>query len=339
VQPVDLGNRQGAWTVTLDSGERRRYPILVVANGHHWDPRWPEPPIPGRFDGAILHAHDYRSPAEPVDVVGRRVVVVGAGNSAMDIAGELSRPGCAAKVYLSVRRGAWIIPKTLFGRPVDRLRVAPWFVPWRLQSLAARAMLGLFGPSPPWRHGLPPPDHPPLAAHPTISQDMPAYLERGEVVAKPALVGLEGDRVRFADGSAAQADVIVYCTGYRVSFPFFDPDVLSAPDNDLPLWLRLVRPGETDLFFVGLLQPLGATMPLAEAQAKLIAAHLAGDYAFPPADGMQAELERERQANARRYVQSPRHTMQVDFDRSLHALACEMRAGKRRAEVALGQQD
>jgi hypothetical protein len=94
-------------------------------------------------------------------------------------------------------------------------------------------------------------------------------LKSTEVVAKPALVGLEGDRVRFADGSAAEADVIVYCTGYKVSFPFFDPDFLSARGNDLPLWLRLVRPGEADLLFVGLLQPLGATMPLAEAQAKL----------------------------------------------------------------------
>jgi dimethylaniline monooxygenase (N-oxide forming) len=117
-----------------------------------------------------------------------------------------------------------------------------------------------------------------------------------EVVAKPGLVGLEGERVRFADGSAAEADVVVYCTGYKISFPFFDPDFLSAPGNDLPLWLRLVRPGETDIFFVGLLQPLGALMPLAEAQAKLIAAHLAGDYAFPPAGVMQAELERERHA-------------------------------------------
>jgi dimethylaniline monooxygenase (N-oxide forming) len=328
----------GAWTITLECGERRRYPVLIVANGHHWDPRWPEPPIPGHFDGAMLHAHDYHSPDEPVDMVGGRVIVVGAGNSAMDIAGELSRPGRAAKVYLSVRRGAWIIPKTLFGRPVDRLRVAHWFVPWRLRSLVARLMLRLVGPPPPWRHGLPPPDHPPLAAHPTISQDIPTYLERGEVVAKPALVGLESECVRFADGSAAEADVIVYCTGYRVSFPFFDPDLLSAPGNDLPLWLRLVRPDETDLFFVGLLQPLGATMPLAEAQAKLIAAHLAGDYAFPPADVMQAELERERQAKARRYVRSPRHTMQVDFERYLHALAREMRAGKRRADVARGQQ-
>jgi dimethylaniline monooxygenase (N-oxide forming) len=143
---VHARREAGAWTVTLDTGERRRYPVLIVANGHHWNPRWPEPPIPGRFDGAVLHAHDYRAPDEPVDMTGMRVVVVGAGNSAMDIAGELSRPGRAAKVYLSVRRGAWIIPKTLFGRPVDGLRVAHWFVPWRLQSLVARLMLRLFGP-------------------------------------------------------------------------------------------------------------------------------------------------------------------------------------------------
>lgn len=328
---VTQARRDGdGWVVTISNGEHRRYAVLVVASGHHWAPRWPEPPIPGRFDGAVLHAHDYIDPVEPVDMTGRRVVVVGAGNSAMDIAAELSRPGRAAQVTLSARRGAWIIPKTLFGLPVDRLRVAPWFVPWQLQSLAARLMLRLFGPPPAWRHGLPRPDHPPLAAHPTISQDMPGLLARGAVVGKPGLVALEGSRVRFADGSAVEADVIVYCTGYRVSFPFLEPDVVSAPDNDLPLWLRLVRPGERDLFFVGLLQPLGATMPLAEAQAKLVAACLAGDCVLPPAEVMEAQLARERQALARRYVRSPRHTMQVDFDRYLHDLQRALRAGRRR---------
>jgi dimethylaniline monooxygenase (N-oxide forming) len=321
----------GGWTVTLAHGERRRYGVLVVANGHHWDPRWPEPPIPGPFDGAVLHAHHYVDPTDPVDMTGRRVVVVGAGNSAMDIAAELAKSGRADRVYLSARRGAWIIPRTLFGRPVDRLRVAPWFLPWRVQSLAARLMLRLFGPPPSWRHGLPRPDHPPLAAHPTISQEMPALLVRGAVVGKPGLAALEGGRVRFADGSTAEADAIVYCTGYRVSFPFLGPEVVSAPGNDLPLWLRLVRPGETDLFFVGLLQPLGATMPLAEAQAGLVAAHLTGQYAFPPVEAMAARIARERRALARRYVASPRHTMQVDFDRYLHDLRLELRRGQRRA--------
>ncbi len=119
----------GRWRVTLGTGEAREYDALIVANGHHWEPRWPEPPIPGRFAGAVLHSHDYIDPGEPVDTHGKRVVVVGMGNSAMDIACELSAPGVAERVYLSARRGAWIVPKYLFGRPLDRLGVTHPLVP------------------------------------------------------------------------------------------------------------------------------------------------------------------------------------------------------------------
>src|SRR5690606_20956606 len=123
-----------------------------------------------------------------------------------------------------------------------------------------------------------------------------------------------GDRVEFQDGSIDRADAIIYCTGYRVSFPFFDPDFLDAPDNDLPLFFRVFRPGIPDLFFIGLLQPLGAIMPLAEAQSRWIAEYLCGDYALPSLDRMRRIMERHRSAMFRRYVPSSRHTMQVDFD-------------------------
>jgi dimethylaniline monooxygenase (N-oxide forming) len=324
------------WRVTLGTGAVREYGVLVVANGHHWDPRWPDPPFPGAFAGTVLHAHDYVDPSEPCDLHGKRVVVVGMGNSAMDIACELCRPGVAARLYLSARRGAWVAPNYLFGRPLDQLGLTHPLVPWRLQSLAAglllRALVGA-----PWRFGLPRPDHPPLAAHPTISQDLFVRLGRGDIVPKPGIERLEGNVVRFADGSAVEADAIVCCTGYRVSFPFLDPSFLAAPGNDLPLWRRLVRPGEDDLFFVGLLQPVGATMPLAEAQAKLLGDLLVGRYALPPAEAMRAEMERERRRMFARYVRSERHTMQVDFDRYLRELARERRAGGARSRELRGR--
>ena len=189
-----------------------------------------------------------------------------------------------------------------------------------MQSLAAEVLLRALVGSP-WRFGLPRPDHPPLAAHPTVSQDLLVRLGRGDIVPKPGIERFEGRTVRFADGSAVGADVVVCCTGYKVSFPFFDPGFLAAPGNDLPLWRRLARPGEDDLFFVGLLQPLGATMPLAEAQAGLIGELLAGRYALPSAEAMRTEMERERRHLAARYVASARHTMQVDFERYLRELA------------------
>ena len=88
----------------------------MVANGHHWNPRWPEPPFPGaeEFDGEQIHVHHYR---EPDVLVGKRVLVLGIGNSSVDVAVESSR--IADKTFLSMRRSAHVLPKFLNGKPVD----------------------------------------------------------------------------------------------------------------------------------------------------------------------------------------------------------------------------
>ena len=126
----------------------------------------------------------------------------------------------------------------------------------------------------------------------------------------------------------------MFATGYKVSFPFFEPAFVSAPENDLPLYFRLFHLHIDNLFFVGLAQPLGAIMPIAEAQAKLLGDYLTGRYALPPRDVMRELTESERRVMHRRYVASRRHTMQVDFDDFMAALAKEHRAGRKRAERA-----
>jgi len=316
----------GVWTIALDSGETRRFDALVVANGHHWDPRWPEPPFPGRFDGEQSHAHHYVD-NEPFK--GRRVLVVGIGNSAMDIAVESSF--VAARTILSSRRGAHVLPKYLFGRPLDQIGVnrftgaTPWALRKRFLKAAYRLGVGRVED-----YGLPRPDHDLGDAHPTISADFLNRLAHGEIAWRPNVAELLGDRVRFEDGSVEAIDAIVWCTGYKVTFPFFDPDFVAAPENDLPLFRRVFHPEIEGLFFVGLLQPLGAIMPLAEAQGQWIAAYLRGEYALPGRDALRADMERERRRMFARYVASKRHTMQVDFDSYLHELRRERRAGARR---------
>ena len=119
--------------------------------------------------------------------------------------------------------------------------------------------------------------------------------------------------------------MIVWCTGYKVTFPFFAEDFISAPDNDLPLYRRVFKPGIDDLFFIALLQPLGAIMPLAEAQGRWVASYLRGEYALPPQLEMEADMRRERERMFKRYVASKRHTMQVDFDNYLYALGKELK--------------
>ena len=317
----------GRWSVTLSTGETRRYDALAVANGHHWSPRWPDPPFAGSFDGEQMHAHAYVD-AEPFR--GRRVVVVGIGNSAMDIAVEASE--VASRTVLSSRRGAWILPKVLFGRPADTLPLPPW-IPFSLRRRAVELIVGR-AVGRPEDYGLPTPDHRLGEAHPTISARILERLEAGAVVHRPNIARLEGRTVRFTDGSHEEADVIVYCTGYDVRFPFFDDAFLSAPGNDLPLFRRVFHPDHRSLFFVGLLQPLGAVMPLAEAQSHWIADYLEGRYALPSPPALRRDIEEERRAMAARYVASARHTMQVDFDDYLARLAKERRAGARRAAGA-----
>jgi dimethylaniline monooxygenase (N-oxide forming) len=140
--------------------------------------------------------------------------------------------------------------------------------------------------------------------------------------------------VRFADGSVEDVDLVVYCTGYKVTFPFFDPALIAAPDNDLPLYRRVFHPDIDNVFFLALLQPLGATMPLAEAQAHWVARYLRGEYHLPERTELLADMERERERMFNRYVKSKRHTMQVDFDDYLFELRRELRRGAERARRA-----
>jgi dimethylaniline monooxygenase (N-oxide forming) len=328
---VERAEPSGArYAVTLSSGERVAYDALIVANGHHWQPHFPDPPYPGRFDGLTLHSSAYVDPTEPHDLRDRRVVVVGFGNSAVDIACELAGPGGAKSVLLSTRRGAWVLPKYVFGRPLDQLQIGPSFLPtsvalW-LSELFYPLVIGDLE-----AHGLPKPDHRLGDAHPTISSELLPRLKAGRIRAKPGIVGLLGPEIAFADGSREQADALVYATGYDVVFPFFDPAFVAAPENELPLYFRTLHPEHRNLFFVGLAQPLGAIMPIAEAQAKLIADCLAGRYAPPLPEVMRRAAAEERARVAHRFVPSRRHTMQVDFDAFMAALRAEHARGRRRA--------
>ncbi len=318
----------GSWTVTLDTGETRRYGALLVANGHHWDPRWPEPAFPGSdsFVGEQLHAHSY---VDNSIFAGKRVVVLGMGNSAMDIAVESSYT--AERTYLAARQGVWIVPKYVFGKPVDQFRNDPR-IPFKIRQRMVQQMIRSYA-GPPERYGLPKPEHRFGEAHPTVSGRILDRIQHGTIAPKPNIAALEGTQVRFVDDSTVDADVVVYCTGYKITFPFFDPDLISAPENRIGLYRRVFHPDIANVFFIGLLQPLGAIMPLAEAQATWVGDYLTGDYALPSPAQLRESIDAERGAMDARYVASKRHTIQVDYEDYMRALARERRAGAARARA------
>jgi cation diffusion facilitator CzcD-associated flavoprotein CzcO len=332
VDDVGVGLR-----VSLSSGKSELYRGVVVANGHHWDASYPSPAFPGEFTGVTLHSRDYRSPTEPHDLRGKRVVVLGFGNSACDIACELSSSG-AERVFLATRRGAWVLPKYVFGRPLDQLGATPSFLPRRLRQIWAeflyRLVIGRLED-----YGLPKPDHRLGGAHPTLSSELLPLLRAEAVSPKPNLRRFAGSEVVFEDGSTELVDAIVYATGYKVTFPFFDPDYVSAPDNRLPLYHRVFHPEHPRLAFIGLAQPLGAIMPIAEAQAKLVADYFAGRYQLPTRSEIDAELANAEATLKQRFVASRRHTMQVDFDEYMASIAREHAAGRQRAMLTAPHAD
>ena len=311
----NAGSAGEGYDVTLRSldnvrvAETRHYDQVIVANGHHWNPRWPEPGFPGSetFPGEQLHAHYYRTP----DVfAGKRVVVLGIGNSATDIAVESSR--VAAETYLAMRRGAHILPKYLFGVPTDHLTSSPLARgPFPVQKLGLRTMLRI-AVGRMTDYGLPQPDHDILEAHPTVSDDLLTRLGHGDLAVKPNIDRFEGSKVFFVDGTAVEADVVVYATGYKVAFPFLDESVVRTEDNHIDLYRRVVSPDHPGLYFVGLIQPLGAVMPLAEQQAHWVADLITGDVTLPSVAQMRAQIAAYDAALRKRYVASKRHTIQVD---------------------------
>ena len=329
--PVEHAERKpsGGWSIRLGDGSTQEFDFLVVGNGHHWDPRFPD--FPGTFDGETIHSHHYIGPDDPLDLYGKRVLVVGIGNSAVDIVSELSRKGVAEKVFLSTRSGAWVMPKYFMGRPMDTMVKINPRLPLGLQRRMARVLPRLASGRME-DFGLPHPNHNFLEAHPTVSSELLLRLGSGDAVAKPDVQQLEGDSVRFEDGSVEQIDAIVYATGYRITFPFFDEDFISAPENRFPLYKRVFKPGIDDLAFVGFAQTIPTLFPFVELQSKLVARYAGGDYALPPISEMEETIRRDQQIHSGAYTDRPRHTMQIEWYTYEHDIwNHEIPAGRERA--------
>ena len=320
----------GGWELTLSTGETRTYTDLVVANGHHWKPRLPD--YEGEFAGELIHSHAYVNPFEPVEIRGKRVIVVGMGNSAMDIASELSSRWMAEKLYVSARRGVWVLPKYRNGVAADKV-MAPPDIPREVGLAAGRALIKeLVGNMS--NYGLPEPDHEPLSAHPSVSADFLTKAGSGDIHMLPAIRGFEGHTVHLVDGTSVEADVVICATGYEMSFPFFDEgevDLHPDAEHRYPLFKRMIKPGIDHLFFMGLAQSSPTIVNLAEQQSKLLARLLTGSYALPSVEEQERIMRADEAAHLEQYYAVPRHTIQVDFGRYVLDLMAEIEAGEQRA--------
>ncbi|XP_064371776.1 flavin-containing monooxygenase 5-like [Dromaius novaehollandiae] len=319
----------GQWDVVTESdGEQESavFDAVLVCTGHHTDAHLPLHSFPGleRFEGWYLHSREYKTPQAFSE---KRVVVIGIGNSGTDIAVELGPT--AKQVFLSTRRGAWVLHRLAeSGYPFDftyitrHIQLLHSLIPLSIRrftlerKLNARFDHALYGLQP--RHGI-------LHQHPTINDDLPNRIISGRVRVKPNVREFTATAAIFEDGTKEDIDAVVFATGYSFSFPFLE-DCVTVVENQISLY-KFVFPAHLEkptLAFIGLVQPLGAIMPISELQCRWATRVFKGLNKLPPRCDMEADINQKKEEMAKRYVRSQRHTIQVDYIPYMDELACQL---------------
>jgi len=263
--------RSHGWTITAESegtSSTHDVGVLVLAIGTFHTPNMPT--WPGIFDGELLHGSTYRSPEL---FEGKRVLVVGCGNSGADIAVDAVHR--AASVDLSLRRGYWFVPKFLAGRPIDTIGTGgptlPRSLKQRVDAALLRAVVGR-----PSDYGLPDPDYRMYESHPVVNTQVLHHLGHGDITPRPDVARLDGSRVEFVDGGSGTYDLVMAATGYSLDWPFMDRELLNWEGFAPALYLNTFHPGRNDLFVTGMVEATGLGWEGRNKQAALVAAYLAG---------------------------------------------------------------
>ena len=295
------------WTVEwchIESNKKEtsNFDALVVCNGHHHEPRYPD--YPGEFTGEYLHSHDFKS-AKPF--AGKKVLVIGGGNSACDVAVETAR--VAKSISISWRRGYYLIPKFMYGLPTDLYAIKSRWVPRILRAPFMKYMLERFqGKNE--DIGLQKPEQPIFATHPTVNSELYYAVRHGKVTPQKDIQSFNNNKVMFIDGHEEEFDVVIACTGFKIKHSFFDKDFINYENGKVPLLHRMIPADIKNLYFIGLFQPLGCIWPGAELQSKLAAKHLAGDW--KPKKSIKDLLAKEMANPDVPQLDTPRHTITVD---------------------------
>lgn len=263
-----LDGPKPSWEADLSADgavRTERFRGVIVCNGHHWCrdlPAWT-----ADYRGALLHSKDYRNPEQ---LRGKRILVVGGGNSGCDIISEAAR--VASTAHWSLRRGYWFLPKTLFGRPSVEF-ISPW-MPVAAQRLVMRALLrvavGRYED-----YGLPTPDHRLFEAHPSVSTEALHYLKHGRIDVRPDVASVDGDALTFTDGRTERYDLVVCATGFRLAFPFLPDGMVPIVGKTAQLYAGLLRPEYRHLYIVGTGQARYGIGPLVRPLARLVARFIA----------------------------------------------------------------
>lgn len=299
---------QQKWCVVFQDEQgihQEVFDYLLVANGHHWDPFLPE--YPGHFNGELIHSHQYKKAAS---FAGKRVLIVGGGNSACDIAVETSR--VSASTTVSMRRGYNIFPKFIFGKPTDvavaKVRWLPAGLRQKIIKIVIRTLQGRYA-----KYQLMTPDCGPLELHPTINSELLYFIRHGKIKICPGVQRFDGTTVHFVNGTQAEFDTVVFATGYKISFPFLahEERLNFSTATQVPLYRKMMHADFDSLYFIGLCQPQGCIWPLADYQAKIVARIIVGTLDRPAA--LAEKIAKEMNHPHYKFKTHTRHALEVDY--------------------------
>ena len=302
--------------VTLGDGTEQVFDGVVVATGHQSVPR--DPDGLERYTGSYLHAHSYRVP-EPF--TGQSVLVIGPGNSGVDIAADVCI--LARKTILSARSPVLIMPRMMFGVPNSRTLVAlekPW-LPWSIRIWIRTTLTRMFhGRMEQWGFRTPKTRTHPIS-HPTLI----SHMAWGRITAKPGIKSVEGRTVTFVDGTSEEVDAIIAATGYRTEFPYLAPELSpAAAGHRLDLYNRIVHPSVPGLYFIGFFDASGGSnIRMMDDQSEYVAAIVAGEVKLPSRDDMLNAVSEDHDWAAKQFPDRPRYGLELDPRRYRKRLAAD----------------
>ena len=327
---VDVSTQDGRWQVKLGDGTSDEFDSVVIASGHQGLPT--HPTWRKDFTGEYLHSHTYRIPEPFRD---KRVLVVGMGNSAVDIASDICVVTTATTI--SARSPVLVMPRMLFGVPTSRVlarlekRWMPWPVRRTIRELLVRVVHGTMEQ---WGFVTPK-----SRTHPTSHPSLMSHFVWNRITAKPGIKSVSGCEVSFVDGTTATYDTVIAGTGYAVDLPFLAPALRPVDGHRLELFLRVVHPRQTGLYFAGMFNVAGGgNIRMMDDQAEWIAELVCNDVALPEESGMRKVMEEEQNFLRRHYPGSPRYALELDpafYRRQLTAERTQGRARPRRSQTAL----
>jgi cation diffusion facilitator CzcD-associated flavoprotein CzcO len=302
VEPIE--DSGPGWTVRTENGDEEGFDVVVVASGHQGRPA--HPAWASEFTGRYLHSNSYRNPEA---FAGERVLVVGVGNSGLDIAADLVP--LAARTLSSARSPVLIMPRMILGVPSARVLAKinkPW-LPWIVQRQAMRWISRVF-------HGRPEQwgfRTPKTRTHPASNATYMAHVSYRRIDVHPGVKEIDGDRVVFDDGTSAQVDTIIAATGYEIDLPFLPKKVSPIVERRIEAFKRVVHPDWPGMFFIGFFNVSGgANISMMDVQSQLMASVLRGDTTLPDRAEMHRDIDRERRFLEKHFPDSARYGLELD---------------------------